>query len=160
MGTRSCGGRTLGRHSGPATLHCPVLGLRSWSQQTGYNSHKEALRDKKWPCHHQTCSSGCPVHEHPQGVPRFCFIETAVLERTGCVDGIIPEWGGPPRSTVAHRRVESKTPVLHCTAAAAASRPAGEGGAERSVWRRHGGWRGQPTKGSTSRTYIPLCQRP
>ncbi|XP_010833306.1 PREDICTED: ES1 protein homolog, mitochondrial [Bison bison bison] len=52
---------------------------------TGYNSHQEALRDKKWPCHHQTCSSGCPVHEHPQGAPWFCFIETVVLERMGRV---------------------------------------------------------------------------
>lgn len=76
-------------------------------------------------------------------------------------DGIIPDWGSPPRSTVVHKRIESNICQSSITQLLAAlSRPTGEGGIECSVWRKHGGWRGQPTKGSTSRTHIPLRQRP
>lgn len=148
---------------GTATPHCPVLGPQSWSQQTARPAITHTRRLSETRNGHAIIRPACQA-VLSTGLPRGLLGSALLRQRcwSACVacSGVIPDWGSPPRSTVVHRRTESKTCQASITAACCFLLANWRRRwLECSVWRGHRGWRGQPTKGSASRTHILLCQR-
>lgn len=67
--------------------------------------------------HHQTCSSGCAVHEHPRRAPQSCFTEMAVLEHGSRALGSSLTGEVLPGAQWHTDASKAKLPGLHRTAA-------------------------------------------